>query len=225
MQVESLDHVALWVADRDRLAAFLADGLGLRVIDRTDAFTLLGADARRGKLTLFASEGPRAPGALVRIGLRFADLERVAAGLPRELARERDGEAIAFIAPEGLGLALVEGGPDGDIDHVVLRMRDPARARTALLEHGLAKSPDGRLVAGDAFVDLLEGDPGAAEAPLLNHLGLRVESAADRLREARDRGFDVADVVDAANTLAVFVWGPEGVKLEYVEHKPSFSLV
>ena len=31
--------------------------------------------------------------------------------------------------------------------------------------------------------------------------------------------------VDAANTLAVFVWGPDGIKLEYVEHKPSFSLV
>ena len=34
----------------------------------------------------------------------------------------------------------------------------------------------------------------------------------------------IADVVDAANTYAVFVWGPERVKLEYVEHKPSFSL-
>ena len=36
---------------------------------------------------------------------------------------------------------------------------------------------------------------------------------------------DIADVVDAANTLAVFVWGPDRIKLEYVEHKPSFSLV
>jgi len=31
-------------------------------------------------------------------------------------------------------------------------------------------------------------------------------------------------VVDAANTRALFVWGPDRVKLEYVEHKPSFSL-
>jgi hypothetical protein len=30
--------------------------------------------------------------------------------------------------------------------------------------------------------------------------------------------------VDAANTYAVFVWGPDGIKLEYVEHKASFSL-
>ena len=34
----------------------------------------------------------------------------------------------------------------------------------------------------------------------------------------------IADIVDAANTYAVFVWGPERVKVEYVEHKPSFSL-
>ncbi len=36
---------------------------------------------------------------------------------------------------------------------------------------------------------------------------------------------EVADVVDAPNTYAVFVWGPERVKIEYVEHKPTFSLV
>ena len=42
--------------------------------------------------------------------------------------------------------------------------------------------------------------------------------------EAENAGFDVDSVVDAANTLAVFVWGPERVRLEYVEHKPSFSL-
>ena len=30
---------------------------------------------------------------------------------------------------------------------------------------------------------------------------------------------------DAANTFAVFVRGPEGVRIEYVEHKPGFALV
>ena len=44
------------------------------------------------------------------------------------------------------------------------------------------------------------------------------------IAEAEKR--DIVDnVVDAANTRAVFVWGPERVKLEYVEHKPTFSLV
>ena len=32
------------------------------------------------------------------------------------------------------------------------------------------------------------------------------------------------DVVDAANTLAVFLRGPDRIRLEYVEHKPEFAL-
>ena len=56
--------------------------------------------------------------------------------------------------------------------------------------------------------------------PLLNHLGVLVDAAAP----AQDLGVEVADVVDAPNTFAVFVWGPDRVKLEYVEHKASFSL-
>ena len=43
--------------------------------------------------------------------------------------------------------------------------------------------------------------------------------------DAERRGLEVADYVDAANTVAVFLWGPDGIKLEYVEHKPGFSLV
>jgi hypothetical protein len=49
--------------------------------------------------------------------------------------------------------------------------------------------------------------------------------ADEQLQEARARGLEIADVVDAPNTKAVFVQGPEGVKIEYVEHKPTFSLV
>ena len=52
-----------------------------------------------------------------------------------------------------------------------------------------------------------------------------VPSADEQLAESERLGVEVADVVDAANTKAVFVWGPERVKVEYVEHKPTFSLV
>ena len=34
----------------------------------------------------------------------------------------------------------------------------------------------------------------------------------------------VDNVVDAANPRAVFVWGPDRVRIEYVEHKPEFAL-
>jgi uncharacterized protein YcnI len=43
--------------------------------------------------------------------------------------------------------------------------------------------------------------------------------------QAEDAGLEVDDVKDAENTFAVFVRGPEGVRVEYVEHKPGFALV
>ena len=51
-----------------------------------------------------------------------------------------------------------------------------------------------------------------------------VESADDHIAAANDLGVEVESVVDAANTYAVFLWGPEHVRVEYVEHKPTFSL-
>ena len=60
--------------------------------------------------------------------------------------------------------------------------------------------------------------------PLLNHLALLVDSAEEHIEEARSRGLEIDDVKDAANTLAVFVRGPEDIRVEYVEHKPTFSL-
>ena len=86
------------------------------------------------------------------------------------------------------------------------------------------EAANGSLSAGGASIVLEEGDPGESDRPLLNHLGLRVESAEDHIEEAERRGLEIADVVDAPNTYAVFVWGPDRIKLEYVEHKPTFSL-
>jgi catechol 2,3-dioxygenase-like lactoylglutathione lyase family enzyme len=225
MKIETLDHVALWVSDRDALADFLTGHLGMHVIDRTDKFTLVGADARRGKLTLFAADGEREPGVLARVGLRVFDLEEALAELPAGLAVGRAQGAARLEAPGGLPLALVEAdeGAAYDLDHVLFRVPDPEASRTALAGLGFLPE-DGRLRVGDAYVVFERGEPVETERPLLNHLGLRVESADRHLEEAKRRGLEIADVVDAANTYAVFVWGPDGIKLEYVEHKASFSL-
>jgi catechol 2,3-dioxygenase-like lactoylglutathione lyase family enzyme len=227
MAARALDHVALWVAERDRLADFLCGPLGLHVIDRTDAFTLVGADARRGKLTLFAAEGPREPGALARVVLRVSDLERALGALPADLPVERDDGLALFDAPEGLGLGLTasdETDVEYDLDHVVLRVGDPDESFAAFTELGF-QPEDGRLRVGDKALALQPGGGPEPERPLLNHLALLVDSAERPLEEARRRGLEIADVVDAANTYAVFVYGPDRIKLEYVEHKPSFSLV
>jgi hypothetical protein len=197
----------------------------MHVIDQTDKFTLVGADARRGKLTLFAAEGDREPGVLTRIGLRVFDLDEALAELPPSLPVERRDGVAAFEAPGGLPLALVQvaEGAAYDLDHVAFRVADPERSFEQLAELGFSVE-DGRLLAGRAYVLLEAGEPGETERPLLNHLGLRVESADAHIAEAERRGLEIADVVDAANTYAVFVWGPDRIKLEYVEHKPSFSL-
>ena len=225
MKIETLDHVALWVRDRDALAGFLTRHLGMHVIDRADRFTLVGSDARRGKLTLFAAEGEREPGALVRVAFRVRDLDGALARLPPDLPVESRGAGALFAGPEGLGLGLLEAeGVEYDIDHVTLRIPDPVETARELLRFGF-EDEGGRLGAGGSYVELEAGDPGESARPLLNHLGLRVESAREHLAEAESLGLEIADVVDAANTYAVFVWGPERIKLEYVEHKPSFSLV
>ena len=222
----ALDHVALWVADRDALAAFLCDGLGMHEIERTDSFTLVGADARRGKLTLFAAQGPREPGLLERVVLRVVDLERALAALPSGVDVERSfPELAAFEGPEGLGLGLTTayGGVDYDIDHVVLRVPEPGRTADGLTELGFV--PRGQtLSVADKHVQLVAGPPGDGERPLLNHIALLIDSAEALEAQARRRGLEIEDVVDAPNTLAVFLRGPDGIRLEYVEHKPTFSL-
>jgi catechol 2,3-dioxygenase-like lactoylglutathione lyase family enzyme len=224
MNLNTLDHVALWVADRDTIADFVTRHLGMHVIDRTDGFTLVGSNARRGKLTLFAADGPRERGALEHVALRVNDLRAALARVPEglELDQPRPGEAYFDVA-EGLRLGLVEAETDVeyDLDHVALLAADPEAALERWIELGLNAYGDDRVEVGGAFIEVRPGGTGAQpEKPLLNHLAVLVDSAA----EAEDAGFDVESVVDAANTFAVFVWGPERVRLEYVEHKPSFSL-
>jgi catechol 2,3-dioxygenase-like lactoylglutathione lyase family enzyme len=229
VKLKTLDHVAFWAADRDTIADFVTTKLGMHVVDRTDAFTLVGSDARRGKLTLFAAEGPRERGPLIHVALRVSDLEAALAGL--EADRPRDGEAY-FDVSEGLRLGLVEAPTDVeyDLDHVALASVDPARTAAEYETLGFSEADSGpsgapRVEVGGAYVELHEGEAPEPEKPLLNHLAFLVDSAQDHIDEAEERGLDIDRVVDAANTYAGFVWGPERVLLEFVEHKPGFSLV
>ena len=124
----------------------------------------MGSDARRGKLTLFAAEGPRDPGALERVVLRVSDLDRALAALPGGLrGRPSRARLATFEAPEGLGMGLVEAtGTDVeyDIDHVVLRVPDPARAGEGLAALGLVPEADDRLAVGDKYLQLVRRSAG-----------------------------------------------------------------
>jgi catechol 2,3-dioxygenase-like lactoylglutathione lyase family enzyme len=232
MNPKTLDHVAYWLADRDAVADFAVDHLGMHIIDRTDTFTLIGADARRGKLTLFAADAPRERGALEHVAFRVNDLEQALAALPAglEVERRRQGEAY-FELSEGVALGLVEATTDldYDLDHVALRSADPQATASEYGSLGFRAAAPGpsrcpRVEVGGAWIEFHPGEPGVPERPLLNHLAVLVDSADEHEAAARDLGVEIDDVVDAPNTLAVFVWGPERVRIEYVEHKPTFSL-
>lgn len=223
MRPTSFDHVALWVDARDELADFLFEHLGMHEIERTDSFTLCGVDAKLGKLTLFDAEGPRECGVLERVVLRVGDLDGAAARLPVEAASENGG--VAFDAPAGLRMGLVEAeGRDYDLDHVVLGVPEPDRSAGGLTRLGF-EPRDGGVAVADRGVQLVRGEPSDGGRPLLNHLALLVDSAEESRAEAERRGIAIDEVKDAANTLAVFVTGPDGVRVEYVEHKPGFALV
>jgi len=216
---KTLDHVAFWVTDREPIVDFLTEHVGMHVIDRQDAFTLVGSDARRGKLTLFTAEGPREQGAFKHVALRVSDLERATADLP----------SAELELGEGVRVQLVEAPTDVeyDLDHVALVSADPEQTAKEYTELGFnaAEPSDGhpRVEVGGAYVEFHRGDPGEPDKPLLNHVAVLVDEVDPVIAEAEKREI-VDNVVDAANTRAVFVWGPERVRIEYVEHKPGFAL-
>jgi catechol 2,3-dioxygenase-like lactoylglutathione lyase family enzyme len=233
MNPTKLDHVAYWLADRDTVADFATSHLGMHVIERTDAFTLLGSDARRGKITLFDADGPRERGALKHVAFRVSNLASALDELPDglEVERPRDGEAYFEVGSEEVRLGLVEAHTDVDydLDHVALFSASPEATAGEYGSLGFAPAARGasgapRVEVGGAWVELHPGEPGAPERPLLNHLAVLVDSADEHIAAANDLGVAIDNVVDAPNTYAVFLWGPERVRIEYVEHKPTFSL-
>ena len=232
MNPTKLDHIAYWVADREPIADFVTAHLGMHVIDQTERFTLLGSNARRGKITLFDAEGPRERGALGHVAFRVSDFDAALAQLPPnlDLDHPREGEAY-FDLTEGVRLGLVESATDVDydLDHVALFSATPEETAAEYASLGFSPAEAGpsgapRVEVGGAWVEFHPGEPGAPERPLLNHLAVLVDSADEHIAAAQDLGVEIDDVVDAPNTLAVFLWGPERVRVEYVEHKPTFSL-
>jgi catechol 2,3-dioxygenase-like lactoylglutathione lyase family enzyme len=210
-----LDHIALYVSDPEGAAARILSQLPFRIIEESEEFVLIGRDPELGKLTLFHADPPREPGVVrsVGIGIPCATVERT------------------VDLDDGLRLELVPADPEGEVEvvHLAVLTPDPPASAKAWLEYGLApapKSPHGvpRVRAGSQCIELHVGTPEATTRPLLNHLGLLVESI-DELRASLD-SMDIAVTreVDAERSRAVFIDGPDGIELEYIEHKPSFAL-
>jgi catechol 2,3-dioxygenase-like lactoylglutathione lyase family enzyme len=216
LKPSALDHIALHVSDADETAARILAQLPFRIIEETDDFVLLGREPQLGKLTLFrADEGPREPGVLrsVGVGIPCGTVERT------------------LYLEDGLRLELVPSDPDGEVEvvRVTFAVPDPGASARRWLDFGFEPAPKGsngalRVRAGSQHLELVPGTPRETERPLLNHLGVLVESFDEVQRVAEAEAFEVTRVVDAENSRALFVCGPDGVELEYVEHKPSFAL-
>jgi catechol 2,3-dioxygenase-like lactoylglutathione lyase family enzyme len=224
VQAQSLDHVALWVSERELIADLFCRHLGMHAITTGDDFTLVGVDAKEGKLTLFDAEPPRERGVLERVVLRVSDLNAAQYHLPAGLWTHTNGDGIDLTLPDGLRIGLVEApGADYDLDRVELRVPDPGSVASRLGDLGFERR-DGRLVVAGRELSVTKGDSVETERPLLNHLALLVDSVAEVREAAEAHGLEIDREVDADNTLAVFVRGPAGIVVEYVEHKVGFSL-
>ena len=216
LRPRTLDHVAFWVAGRGVIVRLLVERVGLRVIAEEAHFTLLGGDARRGKLTLFDAPGPRAVGPLAEVVLSVPDLAGAVA---------RCGSDVIEVG-EGITSRFVPGvsGDVVDLAGVVLRASDPVATASAYEVFGFERVAEARVEVAGAFVEFVVGDAAIPERPLLNHLAVLVDSAQEQADVARSLGIEVESMVDAANTIAAFLTGPGGVRIEYVEHKPTFAL-
>jgi catechol 2,3-dioxygenase-like lactoylglutathione lyase family enzyme len=208
-----IDHVALWVADREADTRRILDLFDVDILEQADDFTLIGSDPELGKLTLFDAEGPRAQSQLMGIAFREPG---------REDARDVD-------VGDGLHLYRL-GMPHAwavDLDHVSLRVADAEASAQRWVELGFERveprvEPSARVKLGDSYIELTPGTPLPTERPLLNHIGLTVESIDPYLDGDVDVELEILDVVDAENSRAVFVQGPDDVCVELIEHKPSF---
>jgi catechol 2,3-dioxygenase-like lactoylglutathione lyase family enzyme len=214
---QKLDHVALYVSEPDAVAARILAQLPFRVIEETDEFLLIGRDPELGKLTLFKAPepGPREPGLLqsVGIGIPAATVERT------------------VDLDEGLRLELLPSDPAGEVEvvRVTLLVQDPAASARQWLDLGFEPAPKSangglRVKVGSQHVELYPGAPYPADRPLLNHVGVLVPSFEEARRSVEEQGLEVTRVIDAENSRAVFVRAPDGIELEYIEHKPAFAL-
>jgi len=209
-----LDHLAFYVADPPEVARNLLARLPFRVIEETDEFILVGRSPELGKLTLFRAPGPRERGSLVNIGI----------GIPCATA------STTLVAGEGLDIELVPSASDGEVDisHIALRVPDPVKSVRTWLAFGFERAgtvgPAERVRLGSTYLVLHPGPVDQARRPLLNHLGLLVESIDETKRAVANLGFEVEREVEGEESFALFVCGPDGVEVEYIEHKPSFAL-
>ena len=149
----------------------------MHMIERTDRFTLIGADARRFKLTLFVEEGPRDPGALKHVTLRVNDGDERTVEL---------GEGLTVNVDACLDRGRLRPRPRRAV--VGRSGRDRRRVPLARLQRGRSAATVCRASSSAARISSsIAGDAAEPERPLLNHVAVLVDRA-DDAKELAGRG-------------------------------------
>jgi hypothetical protein len=197
----------------------------MEVIEKTDRFTLIGPSFSHGKITLLDSTSSERPRADQLFSIQLAESK----GVEHAPVTLECGVVITTTPFDVLGIDDPEF-PRHAVVGVSLRCVDPpiAAARFAA-EHDMAVDsvrPDVAVVdvgqgTADGRIVLLRERAEPGDEPVLDHIGIRVGNAAARRDQIAERDIEVLRWVEAPNSNAAFVSGPDGVVLEYVEHTNS----
>jgi catechol 2,3-dioxygenase-like lactoylglutathione lyase family enzyme len=209
MKPERIDHVALWIPDRRAVTARVLRFFDLRVLEDENDFTLLGSDMQLGKLTLFDAPGPRDESQLMHVAFRTPHGD--------EVKDVEVGDALHL-----LRMPRPEESSATDLDHVALRVPDDQTSAAQWAALGFEQvepriEPSARLRLGDTHLELHPGTALPTDRPLLNHIGLLVESIDAYVDGTAGIDLEILETVEAEHSRSVFVQGPNDVRLEFIE--------
>lgn len=217
------DHVAIATDDRAGLVAAVLDVLPwMRPVQQTDRLTLLGTGPLGGKLTVLDAPEPQV-GEQQRGSVRQAQI----------VALMVDGRLAGPIVVSGLAITPTRspeaGSPQGIVG-VTVAVSDPPIAAAEIAE--LTSGTIGTLrrdaatikvgVTTLTFVRLSESSH--ADASLgVDHFGVLVPDLGDALALREAAGDVVQSRMDAQNSSAAFFAGPDGMRVELIQHADSFA--
>jgi catechol 2,3-dioxygenase-like lactoylglutathione lyase family enzyme len=215
VRAERLDQVALWSSDRHAdIRRILALVPGLSVLEESTEHTVLGTDPELGKLALYDAPGPREEEQLMHVAFRVPRVEET-----------KDSEIEHAMHILRLPMPETDGVPE--LDHVALRVGDPDTSGLRWKQLGFEEVDPRvefsvRLQLEGTALELYPGTPMPTERPLLNHVGVLVESIEPYL-EAVDLELEILERADAPRSRSLFVQAPDGVRLELIQLKHAAS--
>ena len=142
-----------------------------------------------------------------RIVLRVGDLDAALAA-PRDVSVERDGEVAASRRPRASPSAWSSARPTSTTTSTTSCSGQRPRCAPAWLRRARLRAADDGLAVDDRSCGWSRGGAARGRAPAAQPPGAARGLGGRGRAEAGERGLEIAEVKDAANTLAVFVGGP-----------------